>query len=153
MAQVVASLPTGASMGVDSETSTQTSPDQEYGRRSDENLDSSSSPQLGDSVKLVFLIQSGDKAEREFKPSETILQVKQSLLDSWPENFAAQPSATSDLRVLYRGHFLDDKATLADSKLLPTSTVVHLTVKPSNKQEKADKKDTDKAPKCACLIL
>ncbi|KAJ2846077.1 hypothetical protein J3B02_004504, partial [Coemansia erecta] len=125
-------------MGACSETSTQTTPDHgDYGRHSDDSLGDSGSPQLGDTVKLVFLIQSGDRAEREFKPSETILQVKQSLLESWPENFAGQPSATSDLRILYRGHFLDDKATLADSKLLPTSTVVHLTIRPSNKQEKA----------------
>ncbi|KAJ1828679.1 hypothetical protein LPJ56_000961 [Coemansia sp. RSA 2599] len=113
MTQAAAEPLAGASVGAGSETSTQTPPDHEYGRHSDDDLDGGDSPRLGDTVRLVFLIQSGDRAEREFKPSETILQVKQSLLDSWPENFAGQPSATSDLRILYQGHFLDDKATLA----------------------------------------
>ncbi|KAJ1721291.1 hypothetical protein LPJ53_004167 [Coemansia erecta] len=90
---------------------------------SDENVGTGSSGQTAaNAVKLVFLLHSGERAEREYKPTDTIYQVKAALVDNWPENFAAKPSATSDLRILYSGHFLDDKAVLADLIMRTLST-------------------------------
>ncbi|KAJ1940552.1 hypothetical protein GGF37_003926 [Kickxella alabastrina] len=73
----------------------------------------SASSRVMNRTKIVFLVQSGDRAEREFDLGDTVIQVKQSLLANWPENFAIKPTDTSDLRILYRGHFLDDKDTLS----------------------------------------
>ncbi|KAJ2373189.1 hypothetical protein IW150_003744, partial [Coemansia sp. RSA 2607] len=120
---------TDAVSGGSSELSAQGVSDSAW-KDSDENIGVSGSGQTATkTVKLVFLLHSGERAEREFKPTDTIYQVKAGLVDNWPENFAVKPSAISDLRILYSGHFLDDKAVLAG------------------------KKDADKAPRCACIIL
>ncbi|KAJ2727075.1 hypothetical protein GGI07_000193 [Coemansia sp. Benny D115] len=125
---------------------------------SDVSQDSGSEQGSANVYKMVFLVQAGDRAERQFKAGDSIQQVKQALVNDWPDNFPPKPSALSDLRILYRGHFLDDKMALSGKaeqqcNMQPAGTIVHLTIRPSSKKEKGAKKDVDKAPKCTCTIL
>ncbi|KAJ2755767.1 hypothetical protein H4R27_000971 [Coemansia aciculifera] len=104
-------------------------------------------------LKITFLMVTTEKCIRTFVPDDTVLHAKEALINDWPDNFGSKPPTSLNLRILYMGHFLDDSATLRDSKLNPGETTVHLMIKASSTHEKEAKKDIDKAPKCTCIIL
>ncbi|ORX72063.1 ubiquitin-like protein [Linderina pennispora] len=108
---------------------------------------------VGTDIHLTLLMVSSARVSLTFKPEDTVLSVKETLLRSWPKDFDAKPAGPGNLRIVYLGHFLEDGDTLAESKLQPGNTTVHLTIKASAAPEKTAKKDIDKAPKCTCTIL
>ncbi|KAI8325974.1 hypothetical protein GQ54DRAFT_307955 [Martensiomyces pterosporus] len=104
-------------------------------------------------IHLTILMVSGVRTSLSFKTEDTVLSVKEQLFQNWPKDFDTRPAAPANLRIVYFGHFLDDNDTLAESKLQPGNTTVHLTIKATSTPEKTAKKDVDKAPKCTCVIL
>ncbi|KAJ1965264.1 hypothetical protein GGI12_000868 [Dipsacomyces acuminosporus] len=98
-------------------------------------------------IHLTILMVSGVRTSLGFKPSDTVLSVKEQLLQNWPKDFDAKPASPTNLRIVYLGHFLDDNDTLEASKLQPGNTTVHLTIKAASAAEKTGKKDIDKAPR------
>ncbi|KAJ1818217.1 hypothetical protein LPJ60_004434 [Coemansia sp. RSA 2675] len=124
------------------------------GRKSeDDNNSPAASNSATGELKITFLMVNTEKCIRTFAPDDTVLHAKEALINDWPDNFGSKPPTTLNLRILYLGHFLEDSATLRDSKLNPGETTVHLMIKASSTHEKEAKKDIDKAPKCTCIIL
>ncbi|KAJ1938952.1 hypothetical protein FBU59_004282 [Linderina macrospora] len=80
--------------------------------RASENSSVSDAP-VGTDIHLTLLMVSSARASLTFKPEDTVLSVKETLLRSWPKDFDAKPAGPGNLRIVYLGHFLEDGDTLA----------------------------------------
>lgn len=95
---------------------------------------------VANAMTVTFLLITGDKYVSTFAPEDTVLHAKEMLMGEWPKNFGMQPETVSCLRLLYMGHFLDDSATLRESKLqLGENTTVHLMIRTNDTPEKEGK--------------
>lgn len=72
----------------------------------------------------------------ELQPTATLVELKQSILQNWPQRYDAVPTNTSSLRVVCMGRMLneqDDKKTISASGF-PTMefpTPLHISVRPA----------------------
>ncbi|KAJ1934682.1 hypothetical protein EC988_008728 [Linderina pennispora] len=82
--------------------------------RTSESSSMSGAP-VGTDIHLTLLMVSSARVSLTFKPEDTVLSVKETLLRSWPKDFDAKPAGPSNLRIVYLGHFLEDGDTLAAS--------------------------------------
>ncbi|KAH7370442.1 ubiquitin-related domain-containing protein [Rhexocercosporidium sp. MPI-PUGE-AT-0058] len=75
--------------------------------------------------------------------SISVYTLKELILREWREEWEAQPSSPSSIRLIYFGRLLDDKTPLRDCKFNSESAnVVHMTVRP---QDIVDEEDASKS--------
>jgi len=92
-----------------------------------------------------------------------VYTLKELILREWREEWEAQPSSPSSIRLIFFGKLLDDKIPLKDCKFHEGANVVHMTVRP---QEVVDEEDASKSKAmardreggestagCRCVIL
>ncbi|KAG0653001.1 hypothetical protein D0Z07_0531 [Hyphodiscus hymeniophilus] len=96
--------------------------------------------------------------------SISVYTLKELILREWREEWEAQPSSPSSIRLIFFGRLLDDKTPLKDCKFAADSAnVVHMTVRP---QDIVDEEDASKSKAlardreggestagCRCVIL
>lgn len=96
--------------------------------------------------------------------SISVYTLKELILREWREEWEAQPSSPSSIRLIFFGRLLDDKTPLKECKFMVDKTnVVHMTVKP---QDIVDEEDASKSKAlardreggestagCRCVIL
>jgi len=96
--------------------------------------------------------------------SISVYTLKELILREWREEWEAQPSSPSSIRLIYFGRLLDDKAALKECRFNTEATnVVHMTVRP---QDIVDEEDASKSKAlgrdreggegtagCRCVIL
>ncbi|KAF4625356.1 hypothetical protein G7Y89_g12811 [Cudoniella acicularis] len=74
--------------------------------------------------------------------SISVYTLKELILREWREEWEAQPSSPSSIRLIFFGRLLDDKTPLKECKFSPESAnVVHMTVRP---QDIVDEEDASK---------
>ncbi|KAH6718043.1 ubiquitin-related domain-containing protein [Leptodontidium sp. MPI-SDFR-AT-0119] len=75
--------------------------------------------------------------------SISVYTLKELILREWREEWEAQPSSPSSIRLIYFGRLLDDKTPLKDCKFnAESANVVHMTVRP---QDIVDEEDASKS--------
>ncbi|PVU93190.1 hypothetical protein BB559_003396 [Furculomyces boomerangus] len=104
------------------------------------------------SIDITFLVVSGLRKTLTFQLTDRISSIKKFVFENWPKEFEIPPENLNQIRLLYLGKFLDDDTTLKDSKFSSNNTIIHLIVRPYT-TFKEDKKKTEDAPKCTCIIL
>jgi len=96
--------------------------------------------------------------------SISVYTLKELILREWREEWEAQPSSPSSIRLIYFGRLLDDKTPLKECKFnADSANVVHMTVRP---QDIVDEEDASKSKAlardreggestagCRCVIL
>lgn len=96
--------------------------------------------------------------------SISVYTLKELILREWREEWEAQPSSPSSIRLIYFGRLLDDKAVLKECRFNTEATnVIHMTVRP---QDIVDEEDAAKGKGlgrdreggegtagCRCVIL
>lgn len=96
--------------------------------------------------------------------SISVYTLKELILREWREEWEAQPSSPSSIRLIYFGRLLDDKAVLKECRFNSEATnVIHMTVRP---QDIVDEEDAAKGKGlgrdreggegtagCRCVIL
>ncbi|KAH8679072.1 ubiquitin-related domain-containing protein, partial [Tricladium varicosporioides] len=104
------------------------------------------------------------EAGRKDPFSISVYTLKELILREWREEWEAQPSSPSSIRLIFFGRLLDDKTPLKDCKFSPdTANVVHMTVRPQDivDEEDAskgkgmgrDRGDSESTAGCRCVIL
>ncbi|KAG4413693.1 hypothetical protein IFR04_013162 [Cadophora malorum] len=75
--------------------------------------------------------------------SISVYTLKELILREWREEWEAQPSSPSSIRLIYFGRLLDDKTPLKECKFnAESANVVHMTVRP---QDIVDEEDASKS--------
>lgn len=111
-------------------------------------------------VTVPALTESG----RKDPYSISVYTLKELILREWREEWEAQPSSPSSIRLIYFGRLLDDKTPLKDCRFnAEAANVVHMTVRP---QDIVDEEDASKSKAlargregeegtagCRCVIL
>jgi len=65
--------------------------------------------------------------------SISVYTLKELILREWREEWEAQPSSPSSIRLIYFGRLLDDKTALKECKFnADAANVVHMTVRPQD---------------------
>ncbi|KAJ1730126.1 hypothetical protein LPJ61_003183 [Coemansia biformis] len=124
------------------------------GRASSDSGPATTPADASDDIQLTFLIPSNERHTLALRVGDSVQHAKQTLLDGWPAQFGAAPTALSELKFLYGGSYLDNAATLDAVKRYPDApTVVHLMISRNKAQDKEACKDIDKTTKCTCIIL
>jgi len=96
--------------------------------------------------------------------SISVYTLKELILREWREEWEAQPSSPSSIRLIYFGRLLDDKTPLKECRFnTESANVVHMTVRP---QDIVDEEDASKSKAlardrggeegtagCRCVIL
>jgi hypothetical protein len=96
--------------------------------------------------------------------SISVYTLKELILREWREEWEAQPSSPSSIRLIFFGRLLDDKTPLKECKFnADSANVVHMTVRP---QDIVDEEDASKGKAggrdrgegestagCRCVIL
>jgi len=111
-------------------------------------------------VNVPGLLENG----RKDPFSISVYTLKELILREWREEWEAQPSSPSSIRLIHFGRLLDDKTPLKDCRFSTESpNVVHMTVKPQDmiddeeaSKGKASGRERDGqevTPGCRCVIL
>ncbi|KUJ16418.1 ubiquitin-like protein [Mollisia scopiformis] len=96
--------------------------------------------------------------------SISVYTLKELILREWREEWEAQPSSPSSIRLIYFGRLLDDKTPLKECKFnAESANVVHMTVRPQDivdeedatkgKSAGRDRGDGESTAGCRCVIL
>ncbi|KAI6713467.1 hypothetical protein JHW43_003945 [Diplocarpon mali] len=95
--------------------------------------------------------------------SISVYTLKELILREWREEWEAQPSNPTNIRLIYFGRLLDDKSPLRECKFHPESAnVVHMTVRPQDivdeedaakgKAIARDRDGTERQGACRCVV-
>nr|CAG8598680.1 15683_t:CDS:2 [Entrophospora candida] len=84
-----------------------------------------------DKVSLTLLLVSGKRHTFSCDPNDTTLAVKTEVFNNWPKEWEDEtPVSVSNLKIVYRGRFLEDTSTLESNQILRGQQVIaHLTIK------------------------
>jgi len=96
--------------------------------------------------------------------SISVYTLKELILREWREEWEAQPSSPSSIRLIHFGRLLDDKTPLKECRFnADTPNVVHMTVRPQevvddeeaskSKALRGERDGTESTPGCRCVIL
>jgi len=96
--------------------------------------------------------------------SISVYTLKELILREWREEWEAQPSSPSSIRLIHFGRLLDDKVPLKECRFIADApNVVHMTVKPQDivdeedaskgKALARDREGGERTARCRCVIL
>jgi hypothetical protein len=96
--------------------------------------------------------------------SISVYTLKELILREWREEWEAQPSSPSSIRLIHFGRLLDDKVPLKECRFnADAPNVVHMTVKPQDivdeedaskgKALARDREGGERTARCRCVIL
>ncbi|KAG4085538.1 hypothetical protein H8356DRAFT_1739845 [Neocallimastix lanati (nom. inval.)] len=110
-----------------------------------------------DKVNVRLLRPNGTRTDVLLESSDTILNLKQQILDTWPKEWTDEvPTTINNIKILHYGKYLEDESTLEANKLpVGQTTIVHLIIKFSKKELDEKDKEDDVKPanaSCCCII-
>ncbi|ORX51852.1 hypothetical protein BCR36DRAFT_369760 [Piromyces finnis] len=107
-----------------------------------------------DKVNIRLLRINGNKSDILVNSKDTIETVKKHILESWPKGWTDEvPTAIENIKLLHYGKYLDDNTTVEDNKIPEgQTTIVHIIIKFTKKEDEKEKDETKEASSCCCII-